>query len=116
MFLHGDPRAGQKRGIALNARSVTIRNSYISEIKAVGADSQAIGGWNGPGPFSIENNYLEAAAENVLFGGATPTIANLVPANITIRRNHFSKNVAWKNAIVATPAQAAALQHRWPGL
>ena len=44
-------------------------------------------GWNGPGPFLIENNYLEAAGENVMFGGSDPSIANLVPSNITIRRN-----------------------------
>ena len=42
------------------------------DIKAVGADAQAIGGWNGPGPFSIENNYLEASGEVFLLGGADP--------------------------------------------
>ena len=45
---------GQKRGIALNAAHVTIRNSYIGEIKAIGQDSQAIAGWNGPGDYVIE--------------------------------------------------------------
>ena len=65
VYVHGDPLYGQKRGIALNARTVTIRNSYISDIKAVGADAQAIGGWNGPGPFTIENNYLEASGEKI---------------------------------------------------
>ena len=28
--------------------------------------SQAIGGWNGPGPYVISNNFLEAAGENVM--------------------------------------------------
>ena len=74
VYIHGDPIYGQKRGIALNARTVTIRNSYISDIKAVGVDTQAIGGWNGPGPFSIENNYLEASGEVVLLGGSDPAI------------------------------------------
>lgn len=50
LYIHGHPLFGQKRGIALNARATTIRNCYISDIKAVGADTQAIGGWNGPGP------------------------------------------------------------------
>jgi hypothetical protein len=31
-------------------------------------------GWSGPGPFKIVNNYLEAASENVIFGGGDPTI------------------------------------------
>src|SRR5262245_21815248 len=63
VYVNGDPLYGQKRGIALNGRNITIRNSYVSDIKAVGFDSQAIGGWNGPGPFTIVNNYLEAAGE-----------------------------------------------------
>jgi hypothetical protein len=94
VYIHGDPKLGIKRGIALNSGDTTIVNSYISDVKAVGQDSQAICGWNGPGPYRIENNYLEAAAENVMFGGSTPGIQNLVPSNITIRRNHFSKNRA----------------------
>src|SRR4029077_1102671 len=83
VYIHGDPTLGQKRGIALNSASTTITGSYISDIKAVGQDSQAICGWNGPGPYTITNNYLEAAAENLLFGGADPSVPNLVPADIT---------------------------------
>ena len=79
-------------------------NSYISECKAVGQDSQAISGFNGPGNYLIENNYLEGATENVLFGGADPTIPNLVTSNITFRRNYLSKPLAWRDPIIATPA------------
>jgi hypothetical protein len=107
VYIHGDAKLGIKRGIALNSGDTTIVNSYISDVKSVAQDSQAICGWNGPGPYRIENNYLEASAENVMFGGSTPAIQNLVPANITIRRNHFTKNQAWRNAIVATPAATA---------
>ena len=107
VYIHGEPKAGTRRGIALNSGDTTIVNSYISDIKTIGQDSQAICGWNGPGPYKIENNYLEAAGENVMFGGATPAIQNLVPSNITIRRNHFSKNLAWKNALAPTPVATA---------
>jgi hypothetical protein len=96
LYIHGDPRAGQKRGIALNASRVTITNSYISDIKAVGQDSQAIAGWNGPGTYLIENNFLEGAGENVLFGGADPAILELTPTGVTIRRNTISKPLAWR--------------------
>ena len=58
-------------------------------------DTQAICGWNGPGPVPIENNYLEAAGENIMFGGTRPGIPNLVPSDITIRRNQLSKPLAW---------------------
>ena len=57
LYIHGDPLHGQKRGIALNSGTTIIRNSHIAGIRAVGQDSQAIGGWNGPGPYTIENNY-----------------------------------------------------------
>src|SRR6185437_11151979 len=79
VYVHGDPAAGQKRGIALNSGYTEITNSYIADIKAVGQDAQAICGWNGSGPYVIENNYLEASGENVLFGGADPSVPNLVP-------------------------------------
>ncbi|HEY5908812.1 MAG TPA: hypothetical protein VIZ31_12275 [Vicinamibacteria bacterium] len=95
-YLHGDPVKGTRRGIALNSRNTTIVDSYLSDFKEVGADSQAIAGWNGPGPFSIENNTLEGAGENLMFGGADPNIKNLVPSDITIRRNLLRKPLAWK--------------------
>jgi hypothetical protein len=97
VYIHGDPLVGQKRGIALNSGATQIVNSHISDIKSVGQDSQAIAGWNGSGPYLIENNYLEAAAENVLFGGADPSVADLVPSDITVRRNLMTKPLSWRD-------------------
>jgi putative Ig domain-containing protein len=108
VYVHGDPLLGQKRGISLQSKDTTIVNSWVSDCKAVGQDSQAISGWNGPGPYLIENNYLEGATENFLLGGADATIANLVPANITFRRNYLSKPLAWRDAIVPAPAGVSA--------
>lgn len=96
VYIHGDPAAGQKRGIALNSSRTTISNSYIADIKADGTDSQAIAGWNGPGEYVIENNYLESAGENIMFGGADPATPGLTPTGIIIRRNTLSKPVAWR--------------------
>lgn len=98
VLVRGDPVKGQKRGIALNSASTTIRNSHISDIKAFGQETQAIAGWNGPGPYVIENNFLEAAGVNVLFGGADPAIPDLVPSDITFRRNLVTKNVEWRGS------------------
>ncbi len=107
-YIHGDPLLGQKRGIALNSASTTIIGSYISDIKGSGMDTQAIGGWNGPGPYLIENNYLEAAGENVMFGGADPKIPNLVPSDITLRLNHIIKPRSWQQPIIPKPVATAA--------
>jgi hypothetical protein len=103
VYVHGHPLYGQKRGIALNGQAITIRNSYVSDIKASGADAQAIGGWNGPGPFTIENNYLEASGENFLLGGSDPAIPNLVSADVVVRFNYLSRPMSWKDPIIPTP-------------
>lgn len=95
-YVHGDAALGARRGIALGSRETAVVDSWLSDFKERGADSQAIAGWNGPGPFRIENNTLEAAGENVMFGGADPDLQGLVPADIEIRRNHFRKPLAWK--------------------
>jgi hypothetical protein len=95
-YIHGDAINGQKRGIALNSAATTISNSYISDIKSSIQDSQAIGGWNGPGPYLILNNYLEASGENLMFGGTDPYIPYLVPSDITVRQNYLSKPLAWR--------------------
>ncbi|MGH9433888.1 MAG: hypothetical protein ACRD3T_20350, partial [Terriglobia bacterium] len=96
VYIHGDPARGSKRGIALNAINVTVENSYISDIMIVGQDTQALCGWNGPGPFKIINNYLEASGENVMFGGARAFIPNVIPSDIVIRHNHFFKPLSWR--------------------
>ena len=110
LYVHGDALQGQKRCVALNAAIVTIRDSHISDCKGVGNDTQAIGGWNGPGPYLIENNYLEAAGENVLFGGADPAIPSLVADGIVVRGNLFSRPLAWRNPIIPTPQVTGAAE------
>ena len=98
------------------AVGINILNSYVSDIKAINADSQAINGYNGAGPFTIENNYLEAAGENVLFGGGDPAVTNLVPSDIVLRRNHLFKPLEWRNAILSAPAGARATSGSGGGL
>ncbi|MFN0087471.1 MAG: BACON domain-containing protein, partial [Blastocatellia bacterium] len=96
VYIHGSPTFTLRRGIALNSASTAIINSHISDCHEVGVDSQAIGGWNGPGPFKIVNNYLEGAGENVIFGGSDPMIPNLTPSDIEFRRNYCFKPLSWR--------------------
>ena len=96
-YIHGDPERGQKRGIALNSASTTVTGSYISDIKSPSQDAQAIAGWNGPGPFLIENNYLEASGENFMLGGARPNTPGLIPSDVVFRRNHVGRPPSWQD-------------------
>ena len=96
MYIHGTSTAEVRRCVALNSASSAVIDSYLSDCHETQSDAQAIMGWNGPGPFKIVNNYLEGSAENLLFGGADPAVPNLIPSDIEVRHNHFSKPVAWK--------------------
>jgi hypothetical protein len=95
-YIHGSVSQLVKRGVGLQSGETSILNSYISEIHILDGDSQGIGGWNGPGPFQIINNYVEAASENIMFGGSLPNIPDLVPSDIEIRRNHLYKPLHWR--------------------
>jgi hypothetical protein len=96
VYIHGNPALTLRRGLMLNSASTAIIDSHISDCHENGADSQAIVGFSGPGPFKIVNNYLEGAGENIMFGGAEPTIKNLVPSDIEFRLNHCFKPLSWK--------------------
>ena len=98
VLISGDPAIGQRRGISLQAMNVIIQNSDIRDIKAEGFDAQAIAGWNTPGQIVIRNNLLEAAGENIMFGGANINIPNLVPSDIVIERNLMTKDTAWRGS------------------
>ncbi|HET9532613.1 MAG TPA: hypothetical protein VFQ92_19825, partial [Blastocatellia bacterium] len=108
-YIHGHTAGDLRRGVTLNSRRTSIIDSHISEVHQIGADTQAIGGWNGPGPFKIVNNYLEAAGENIMIGGADPKIVNMVPSDIEIRHNHIAKPLRWRSSIIEKPIITAAL-------
>jgi len=59
-YLHGDPTVGARRGVAMNGADIAVIDSYLSDFKEVGNDSQALSAWNGSGPFKIVDDYLEA--------------------------------------------------------
>jgi hypothetical protein len=88
---------GQRRAVMGNGRHITLTRSHIAGVWAQTLqDSQAFCAWDGGGPYTITNNYLEAASENVMFGGANSARPDNVPADILVEGNHFSKPVEWK--------------------
>jgi hypothetical protein len=101
-WIHGTAQDETTRGIALSGSTdVAVVDSYFSDFHCVAAtgsctDAQAIAGGLGDspmGPYKIENNFLEAAGENLMFGGGQATLS---PADIEIRRNHLFKPWIWE--------------------
>jgi hypothetical protein len=90
-YVHGRAAENHRRGIELDGAYVAVVDSYISDFQEVGADSQGLAAWNTTGPLQIRNSYIEAAGENVMFGGADSREAALVPTSIEIRNNYFFK-------------------------
>jgi hypothetical protein len=95
-YLHSLAGQELKRGVSLQSGETSIINSWLSGFKAAEQDSQAICGWNGTGPYHINNNYVEAAGENILIGGADPWISGLIPSDIEIKGNTITKPLSWK--------------------
>ncbi len=100
-WLHGAPQDETHAGVNLNGMTnVAIVDSYFSDfhcISKTGAcvDSHAVAGGTSntqDGPFKIEDNFLEAAGEAVMFGGGAAT---LTPTDIEILNNHFWKPWQW---------------------
>jgi ricin-type beta-trefoil lectin protein/Big-like domain-containing protein len=96
LYVHGQPNVNSAGCIALNSAATAVVDSWISDCHGRGLDAQAIGGWNGPGPYLIQNNRLEGSGETIIFGGADPAIPNLVTSDVTVRRNYFTRPLNWK--------------------
>ncbi len=101
VWMHGTAQDETRRGLFLSGTTyMAVVDSYFSDFHCIAregdcTDSQAIAGGSGDlpmGPFKIVNNFLEAAGENLIFGGDRAT---MTPADIEIRHNHLFKPLAW---------------------
>jgi hypothetical protein len=88
--------SGQRRAIMGNGTRITLTRSHIANIWRSGEESQAFCAWDGAGPYTIRDNYLEAASQGILFGGANSASAANVPADILVEGNLVSKRPEWK--------------------
>jgi len=95
LLIVGGPQ-GQRRAIMGNGRQITLTRSHIANIWRNGEESQAFAAWDGGGPFTITDNYLEAASEGILFGGANSKSEANIPSDILVEGNHVSKRLEWK--------------------
>jgi hypothetical protein len=94
-YVHPHTTGSTRRGIALNSAATVIKNSYIEGFGFAGEETQGICGWTGSRNVQILNNYIEGGAENIMFGGADPASAELIPRDIVVRGNHLNKPAEW---------------------
>jgi hypothetical protein len=100
VWFHGTAQDETTRGLFMARTTyMAVVDSYFSDFHCTQGgectDSQAISGAAGDvamGPFKIVNNYLEAAGENIILGGAAAT---MTPTDIEIRHNYFYKPRIW---------------------
>ena len=88
--------SGGHRGIALHGSDLTVRNCRVTNFWEERRQSQGIWAHNGPGPYTIEHNYVEASGIGILTGGDSIRIPGCVPTDVIIRGNHCFKPEAWK--------------------
>lgn len=98
-YVHAAANTNARRGIEMDGAYVAVVDSYVSGFQDT-ADSQALWAYNTTGPLKIVDNYLEAAGENIMFGGADSKAASLLPANIQISNNYLFKPLS----LMSTPA------------
>ena len=94
-YLHGAPKVDVQHAIVANATNFALIDSFINAIHMVAADTQAVFAYHTPGPLKIVNNYLLAAGENILLGGAGGNGNPWVPSDIEIRNNYLFKPLLW---------------------
>jgi hypothetical protein len=100
-WLHGQPQDETYNGVATaGGTNIAIFDSYFNDFKCIAItgsciDAHAISGgltFTQDGPILIQNNFLEASGEAILFGGGAATYT---PTDITVQYNHFWKPWQW---------------------
>jgi hypothetical protein len=100
-WLHGAPQDETHDGVDLNGMTnAAVVDSYFSDFHCIAitgscTDAHAVAGGvsdTQDGPYKIQDNFLEASGEAILFGGGGAT---LTPSDIEILNNHFWKPWQW---------------------
>ena len=101
IWFHGTTHDETTRGIQLGGSTyVAVIDSFFTDFHCIYStgsctDAQAINGGiniHPMGPYKIDDNFLEASGENILFGGGSAT---QTPADIEITHNYMFKPLIW---------------------
>lgn len=85
-----------RRGIYVNCADLLVDECSFNDYYQIGSDSQAISGSNGCRNHVIRNSNLEAASENIMYGGADAASELMYPRDVLIEGCNFTKKEAWK--------------------
>ncbi len=99
-YIHGSPTIDLQRAVLANASNFAVVDSYLDDIHMIGVEAQGILAYYSPGPFKFVNNYIAAATENILFGGAGGAGNPYIASDLEIRKNYLFKPLSWVAASV----------------
>jgi len=97
-WLHGNPQDETSNGYGMKGGTyIAVVDSYFNDFHCSTSctDSHAVSGGTGDtqdGPYLIQDNFLEASGEAIMFGGGEAT---KTPTDITVTNNHFFKPWQW---------------------
>ncbi len=102
-YIHAGEGAEVAHGVGMvqGSHYIAVIDSYISQLTCIAVsgkctDATGMGGAHSDDPFGtfkIYNNFIEAAGEDILFGGGG---SENNPTDIEIRRNHLFRPMLWK--------------------
>lgn len=93
-YIHGWAGVKCRHALTINTGETIVSDCWISEIHEVGAESHAIVGWDGTGPWLIQHNHLESGT-GFFIGGDDPSYVDKLPRDLTIRKNRSVKPNSW---------------------
>jgi len=100
-WLHGNAQDETSDGFAMSGGTyIAVVDSYFNDFHCISdkgscTDAHAVSAGVGDtqdGPYKIQDNFLEASGEGVMFGGGAAT---MTPTDIEIIGNHFWKPWQW---------------------
>lgn len=97
-FLECEFTGPGRRAIMANCADLMIDSCKFFDYRQEGFDSQAIAGWNGSKNHIIRNSFLEAASENIMYGGSDCASEEMIPQDIHLEGCFLNKKEEWKTA------------------
>jgi len=82
--------------VGFYGRDIALINSYVIGGGRGWEATKAFNSSYSPGPLLVENNYLATDGINVFLGASAAAHNEWYPSDVTIRRNHIHKPLAWR--------------------